>query len=888
LLSGGFVRSSTSHPCRTCVPGIALLLVAIVAGGLCAQGPAANGPESKVTAAPTESAGQKEKQKQGWPALAKTPKDRYGDPLPAKAIVRFGTTRFRHPSNLAAVAIDPTGKTAITLSYGSPALSRCDLVTGEITPIPSPTRQFNYATSSRRSVLFLVSEGQRAILIGQNQVEAIALDKKVEGWKLALERSYNSQAAISPDGKHLALVQPHGEQKLLIVETEAGKVRHTIDRAGNSPTDVAFTHDSKFVTVSSHNQNEALRSWDIDTGKETPAWKDLKAIGAVPMALAYSPDGKYLALGQIQQTVTLVDLKERKATNSFGGLASAIRWLEFTTDSKNIVVLDQTGQAVVIESETGKESKRIQLGQSHTIPALSPDGKQLAAGTYNVVDVRNLSDNDDQPFGGHRSSVSQLAPSLDGRWLATSSSDNTVRLWDAASGDSIFEGRRQQYGTPSIAFTPDSKSLLWANSPTSIEFLNAAALPEKKDAQSALDRDIRGLPLQSFSLSTDGKTLAVSTNDGTGAQIFDLRQKTPVARSVKHPSGLQANFFAFSDDAQLAAANLQNEAGGTGATSIVDLSRGRELGRLPADSNNRTQGAFAGNRLFVWHNGRNVMLWDVLSNKVVLTIGRSMGAVTAVTASRDGRLISWATADSQRTIHLYDALAGKEIASFAGGHRGSITCLRLHLDDERPVLYSGSVDTTAVAWDLREAMDAFRRGTPQITTNEAERVWLELGAEDPVVMHRALWTLATAGETAVSMLARHLKPAPVDEELGPKVAKLVEQMNNDQFSVRERATQQVAELGEGADPFLRLALDETNSAEVRHRIRRLLNDLSGKPLVVDQNQQRALRGIQVLEEVGNEQACEVLERLATGEPAARMTQEAKSALARIEERQDQP
>jgi hypothetical protein len=182
----------------------------------------------------------------------------------------------------------------------------------------------------------------------------------------------------------------------------------------------------------------------------------------------------------------------------------------------------------------------------------------------------------------------------------------------------------------------------------------------------------------------------------------------------------------------------------------------------------------------------------------------------------------------------------------------------------------------------------FRQGTPQITTNEAERVWLELGADDPTVMYRALWTLSAAGENAVSVLAKHLKPAPMDEELGPKVAKLIDQMNDDQFSVRERATQQVAELGEGADPFLRLALEDTNSAEVRHRIRRLLNDLSSKPLVVDQNQQRALRGIQVLEEVGDEQARDVLERLATGEPAARMTQEAKSALERIDERQNQP
>jgi WD40 repeat protein len=867
-----------------------MLLVAVLAGNLIAQPDIATKQEKNNPTSPGNHPGGNEdnKRKQGWPTLAKTKKDRHGDPLPAKAIARFGTTRFRHSANLAAVAVEPSGKTAITLSYGSPALSRCDLETGEITAIPSPARQFNFASSSRRSALFLANDGQRAILIGQNQIEAIPLDTKVQGWKLPLERNYNSHAALSPDGKLLALVQPHAAQKLVIVETDNGKIRHTIDQAGNSPTDVAFTHDSKLVTVSSHNQNEALRSWDVESGKETPAWKELKELNAVPMAIAYSPDGKYLALGQVQQTVTLVDLKEKKAVNSFGGLASTIRWLEFTPDCKNIVVLDQSGQAIVVESDTRKELKRIQLGQSHTVPAISRDGKRLVAGTYNVVDVRNLLGEDNQPFAGHRSAVSQLACSPDGRWLATSSGDNTMRLWDAASGDSIHEGRRQQHGTQSIAFTPDSKSLLWANSPTSIEFLNPAALVEKRNPQSATDRDIRGIPLQSFSLSVDGETLAVSTNDGSGALVYDLTEKTPIARSVKHPGGMQANFFAFSDDAKLAAATVQNEMGGNGGTSIVDLSRGREVGRLPVDANSRTLGDFAGNRLFVWHNGRNVMLWDVLSNKVVLTIGQRAGTVTAVTASPDGRLLAWASGDSQRTLHVYDALAGKEIGAFSGGHRSGVTCLRLCLDEQRPVMYSGSGDTTVVSWDLRDAMELFHQGTPRITADEAERVWLELGADDPAVMHRAQWKLSTAGETAVAVLAKHLKPAPVDEDLGPKVAKLVEQMNDDQFSVRERATQQVADLGEGADPYLRLALEEASSAEVRHRIRRLLGDLSGKPLMVDSNQQRALRAIQVLEQVGDEQAREVLAQLATGEPAARMTQEAKSALARLAERQEQP
>ena len=152
-------------------------------------------------------------------------------------------------------------------------------------------------------------------------------------------------------------------------------------------------------------------------------------------------------------------------------------------------------------------------------------------------------------------------------------------------------------------------------------------------------------------------------------------------------------------------------------------------------------------------------------------------------------------------------------------------------------------------------------------------------------MHRASWVLIAAGEEAVPLLTQRLEPAPIDKALGEKVEKLVAQMDNDLFSVREQASRQAAELGEPAEPHLIEALKTTTSAEARHRIRRLLAEIAARPLVLTAEEQRAIRAVQIIEQIGGDRSRAVFERLAKGQPSARITQEATNALGRLDEKE---
>jgi WD40 repeat protein len=811
--------------------------------------------------------------------------DRYGDPLPAGALARLGSIRFRHPAIISMLAVAPSGKHVVTLCQGNPMLRRCDLETGEVSEIHDLGAAFRAVSTSRRTSLVFAASDNRLIAVSPNAVHAIDPEKKTASvLKSDLQQGFVLCTAISRDGKLLALVQTRGSGQVLVISTEDGKTIQSIAKAVNSPIDVAFTHDGKAITISSHNQSEGLRSWSVETGNELSPIKELQGNA---VSLAYSADGRWLAAGHGQPTLSLLDLKvgaDAQKHKTLAGFTSSLRWVDFTPDGKRLLAYDTGGMLTVFDPEQGKELRKFQVGLSQALPAISPDGKRVITCEGNVVDLWNIETGESvHPYEGHRSYLMQSAISPDGKWAATMGQDNTLRVWDLATSRQVFQRRRPGYGSPTVAFTSDGRHLLWANSPTSIEFLELAAIAGDKPA--AVAREIRGNQFAMFAISADGRTLVAnnSAGGGGGSQIWDLTQEKSSAVFVAATFGAQGLPLSYSADARLAATKFNVD--GTGQQLVIaDVTRRREITRLVSPGQQPLQGVFAGSRLFASRSQRQIALWDVLSGKSVVSVNAAGAttATTALTCSADGRLLVWAESDAARTIRLYDALGARELGKF-GGHMGYVHALALHTTGERPVLVSGSYDSTALVWDLRNIMEEVRKGTPRLASEPADRLWAELGSDDAAAMHRASWVLVAAGEEAVPVLARRLEPVPTDQALGEKVARLVAQMDDDLFSVREQASRHAAALGEPAEPHLLEALKSTNSAEARHRIRRLLAEIAARPLTLTAEQQRAIRAVQILEQIGGDEARAIFERVAQGQPSARLTQEAKNALARLDE-----
>src|SRR5439155_12056547 len=92
-----------------------------------------------------------------------------------------------------------------------------------------------------------------------------------------------------------------------------------------------------------------------------------------------------------------------------------------------------------------------------------------------------------------------------------------------------------------------------------------------------------------------------------------------------------------------------------------------------------------------------------------------------------------------------------------------------------------------------------------IGPQELSQLWKDLAADAPQA-HRAIWSLANAGKVAVSFLQERVsnleKPKPVAPET---VAQWIEQLDNDDFKVREAAIRQLERAGRQAESGLRKA-----------------------------------------------------------------------------------
>jgi hypothetical protein len=165
-----------------------------------------------------------------------------------------------------------------------------------------------------------------------------------------------------------------------------------------------------------------------------------------------------------------------------------------------------------------------------------------------------------------------------------------------------------------------------------------------------------------------------------------------------------------------------------------------------------------------------------------------------------------------------------------------------------------------------------------LTAAEIEGYWKDLASEDADEACEAIaWlTRAPAVERqTIPFLRQHLKP-----ELPPnteRLRKLIADLGNDEFNVRETAQRELEKLGDVALPALQKKVEATSSAEVRRRATAILK----APQHLSAEKLQGIRGVEVLEHFGTAEAKEYLETLARGAPGSRVTDAAKLALDRL-------
>ena len=268
---------------------------------------------------------------------------------------------------------------------------------------------------------------------------------------------------------------------------------------------------------------------------------------------------------------------------------------------------------------------------------------------------------------------------------------------------------------------------------------------------------------------------------------------------------------------------------------------------------------------------RDLATGDVLYRQTKLPDG-----VCPMVFSPDSRMLAWSGWWGDPTVHVVEIATGKDRRRFAG-HTGRVLSLRFSADGTK--LISGSGDTTALVWDLTGKRSAGADWGKPLSAKDIETAWEELAGDDAVRAYDSIRRLSAAPREPVEFLRRQLKPVAVADE--KRIARLIADLDADEFAVREKATQELDALGEIAVHACRKALEGTPSAESRRRLERLLSAQARETAKPSPERLRTLRALEILERAGTQEARQLLNALADGAPGARLTEQAKAALERL-------
>ena len=155
-------------------------------------------------------------------------------------------------------------------------------------------------------------------------------------------------------------------------------------------------------------------------------------------AVAISPDGKTLATAGKDKSIRFFDLATGKRTNIIHH-ESEIWSISYSADDKSFAFSDGDKVVTVVDPETLKEKAvmKDQFESPAAMLSLSPDGSLLAT----IEDGLQVPHCWELPSGkaravfeAHGDKVNSVAFSPDGKHVASTSGDETIRIWEATAG----------------------------------------------------------------------------------------------------------------------------------------------------------------------------------------------------------------------------------------------------------------------------------------------------------------------------------------------------------------------------------------------------------------------------------------------------------------------
>jgi WD40 repeat protein len=338
--------------------------------------------------------------------------------------------------------------------------------------------------------------------------------------------------AFSPDGRLFAAARPRAT---IVWDTETWRPVHTLLDAKQSADAIAFSPDGKFLATGG--ADSGVRVWNAATGERTFF---LFAHTNPVVSMAWSPDSSVLATGSADQTIRIWRVQTTVGSGSLAatlpGDTNTVDALAFTPDGTDLVS-GSADRSVRVWLATPDEELRLLGSAPGEAVGARWAGDTIAAawssGVVKLWDARTRRRTEVFTSGGI--GYTQLAVSRDGTVVAVGRNDGGVDVW--RNHASVPDVASLQSRIVAVAVTPRGDQTAAADAQGDVEVWTARSGSVRW----------RGAPqatVSSLAFSPDGSVLAVSGGEGTlllaakdGRPLHELTHEGGDARAVFSPNG---------------------------------------------------------------------------------------------------------------------------------------------------------------------------------------------------------------------------------------------------------------------------------------------------------------------------------------------------------------
>jgi WD40 repeat protein len=527
-----------------------------------------------------------------------------------------------------------------------------------------------------------------------------AADKTIKAWDFETKRllhtcgghagwDYGVANAVAFHPKRPEYAAGDEIGNVIVREVVSGRKRLEVPGHKSFVSSVGYSRDGARLAAGSW--DGGVKVWDVQTGAPAAnaTWKCPDPVSSVN----FDPDGNWLYAACFEQMIWACPLVGGKP-RFLKGHTQTVLAAVFSPVGRRIASAAGDATVRLWDSRTHREALTLHAAEVARGLTFSPDGRYLVA--VGPRTVRIWEANPLAPLRGqerlnltrHTREVWRAVFSPDGRHIASGSSDRTVRVWDAITGEEVRVYRGHSHVVFSVAYSSDARIV----SVSADERIHDADLriwdPATGDDQRVITSS--GKFYINAVFTRDARHVIAGSSDGV-IDIWDASTRELIHQLTDH-RGEVGSISISKDGTRMASATNEN-------VIIWDLCTSKMVDTLEGELDRSNESSVAlspdGKSLACGGPGGTVMLLDI-ATKQRREFSRHAGHVISLAFSPQGEML--ATGGTDCTIKLWDVTSGKELRTLRG-YTGSIDSLDFNHDGTQLVSASRR-DNTVKVWDV--------------------------------------------------------------------------------------------------------------------------------------------------------------------------------------------